>query len=523
MQESFGARMRQWREQLDIPLATVAERTKIKLALLEALERDDLARWPTGIFRRSFVRSYASAIGLDPDVCVRDFLTCHPERVEPSARDLASPEEIEPPPTFLRQALGAVIGSLFHRQRAQEPRRDSEYQHASTEPAVPEYAPVKVLAGSAAGRKTSTGSPEPGSPAGEKPVASAAATSVGAAPRRPIKVDVPGGRPGGNRSNELGLATPAPDNAGGANGASGRVVALTAAAATTLPPVVQSDVSPPTTAASIDSAAGGSASDVAPPEGLAAEAAAKDAASSDTPHERRASDGAASHDVTSDAVNSDAVMSDNAVSTSAASTSAVPTGAAPEDALSAAIGADDAASDGLRLRIHHDPESVVPAASTPPGPDLLAAAQLCTALGQVSALGETAALLEDAVRILDAKGVIVWVVDPDTGELFPILAHGYSYRLLAQLPNVGRDDENATAAAFRSREMSIVNGGASAIGAIAVPLIAPGGCAGVLALELRNELVQIDTVRAVVTIFAAQLARVVDLAYPALMVDRKLA
>src|SRR6266705_964860 len=82
MSESFGARMRRRREEQQISLATIAEQTKIKLSLLEALERDDVSHWPAGIFRRAFVRAYAQAIGLNPDVVVREFLVVYPEPVE---------------------------------------------------------------------------------------------------------------------------------------------------------------------------------------------------------------------------------------------------------------------------------------------------------------------------------------------------------------------------------------------------------------------------------------------------------
>jgi Helix-turn-helix domain/GAF domain len=508
MQESFGARMRQWREQLDIPLATVAEQTKIKAALLEALERDDLARWPTGIFRRSFVRSYASAIGLDPDICVRDFLACHPEPVEPAARDLASPEEIEAPPGFLRQTLGAALGSLFHRRRAHDQRHDPDRRpYASDEPAPPEYVPVKVHGNPAAGRKKTaieSDAPETQAAAAAVPASTA---SVEGASGRPIRIDVPTFHLEANRSKEQGLDTPAPGSSSPANATPGRVLSLGAAPPGTLSPVLQPEASAANAVNSRTSAPDLSVSSDAAPKSTAAVAAGTDAAADRMPSERTAPDSAMSEGVISGAV-----RADHAGSTSTVSDDHVPTSATP----------DDAAQDGLRLRIDH--ETVVPAAgTTPPGPDLLAAAQLCTALGQVSELGDTAALLEDVVRILDAKGVIVWVFDPDSGELTPILAHGYSYRQLAQLPNVGREDDNATAAAFRSIETSTVSGSASASGALVVPLIAPCGCAGVLALELRNELVQSDTIRAVATIFAAQLARVIDLAYPALMADRKLA
>jgi len=62
---TFGPRLRQERERRQISLASIASNTKISVSLLEALERDDVRRWPSGIFRRAFVRSYATAIGMD--------------------------------------------------------------------------------------------------------------------------------------------------------------------------------------------------------------------------------------------------------------------------------------------------------------------------------------------------------------------------------------------------------------------------------------------------------------------------
>ena len=77
MPESFGARLRQRRERQHIALSTIAEQTKIKVSLLEALEQDDVAL-AAGIFRRAFIRAYAHAIGLEPDVVVREFLELYP-------------------------------------------------------------------------------------------------------------------------------------------------------------------------------------------------------------------------------------------------------------------------------------------------------------------------------------------------------------------------------------------------------------------------------------------------------------
>jgi transcriptional regulator with XRE-family HTH domain len=60
MNESFGARLRHERERRKIDLKSIAQDTKISLALLEGLERDDVKRWPSGIFRKA-IKSYALA------------------------------------------------------------------------------------------------------------------------------------------------------------------------------------------------------------------------------------------------------------------------------------------------------------------------------------------------------------------------------------------------------------------------------------------------------------------------------
>ena len=80
--DSFGSRLRYERERRQIALTSIAESTKIGLALLEGLERDDVARWPSGIFRKSFIRSYAEAIGLDADAIVREFVERYPDPLE---------------------------------------------------------------------------------------------------------------------------------------------------------------------------------------------------------------------------------------------------------------------------------------------------------------------------------------------------------------------------------------------------------------------------------------------------------
>jgi len=293
MPESFGARLRQRREQQQITLTSIAEQTKINVSLLEALERDDVSHWPAGIFRRAFIRAYAQIIGLDPGVVVGEFLELHPDPIESVAPVSAVLTDVDGasvslgPPTRLRCLVDSAIGFLS-RLRPGIVQRPSPVPERST-----------------------------------------------AADRSPVT------------------------------------------------------------------------------------------------------------------------------------------------------------------------------APARPEPDLSAAAQLCTELGRVDDTREAAPLLEGACRILDAVGLIVWVWDPQSSELRPALAHGYSDKVLAQLPRVRRDMDNATAAAFRSAHTSIVNGSELVSGAVVVPLMTPVGCVGVLAVELQHGGEQRESMRALATIFAAHLAMLI--------------
>jgi hypothetical protein len=77
--DSLGARLRAQRLRRKVSIASIADSTKILGALLEALEHDDVSRWPSGLYRRAFIRAYASAIGLDPEPVVREFLERFPD------------------------------------------------------------------------------------------------------------------------------------------------------------------------------------------------------------------------------------------------------------------------------------------------------------------------------------------------------------------------------------------------------------------------------------------------------------
>jgi transcriptional regulator with XRE-family HTH domain len=137
MNSTFGARLRSQRERQQISLTTIAERTKIKLSLLEALERDDLAHWPHGIFGRSYIRSYAQAIGLDPDATLREFAEWH--AVEPAQAPLAELREkttdrstTRRPPTRLQFLIDSAIDAFHTRRSDLNPKYESSEAKPTT-------------------------------------------------------------------------------------------------------------------------------------------------------------------------------------------------------------------------------------------------------------------------------------------------------------------------------------------------------------------------------------------------------
>lgn len=295
MTERLGARLRHQRERQQITLRTIAEQTKIKISLLEGLERDDVSRWPSGIFRRTYFRDYVQAIGLPVDEMMREFLQTHPdpEDVLSSLSGVLAPGDRgaagERAPGRLRLALGSVLGALS------------------------------------------------------------------------------GGRSGETRApaeNETNHLTPNPQ--------------------------------PPT--------------------------------------------------------------------------------------------------------------------DFPTPPDLRRVAELCTGLARTDRLTNRAPLLSDIADALGARGVIVWVREADGAKLKPALACGYRDDLLAQLTPVGLDEANATAVACRSAQLCAVNGRKQSNCALAVPLMTPAGCGGVLALEFACNNAPTESHRALATIVAAQVARLIDLA-----------
>jgi cytoskeletal protein RodZ len=110
----FGARMKKLREQRGVPLRDIAERTKISVSVLEALERNDISRLPGGIFSRGFVRAYAEQIGADPEAAVKEFIARFPDDRITNGSPYVAAEEIDTdPPSQVGRGIVLTLAVLL--------------------------------------------------------------------------------------------------------------------------------------------------------------------------------------------------------------------------------------------------------------------------------------------------------------------------------------------------------------------------------------------------------------------------
>lgn len=92
-QEAFVARLRRHRQRNDLSLDEIAADTRVKRELLEALENNDLSKWPRGLYARAWIRAYASAVGLDPIDTVDEFCRLFPHgdrRAQATMQEIAA-------------------------------------------------------------------------------------------------------------------------------------------------------------------------------------------------------------------------------------------------------------------------------------------------------------------------------------------------------------------------------------------------------------------------------------------------
>ncbi len=145
----LGERLRQAREAKGVSLAEIAAQTKIGVRMLQALETEQFDQLPGGVFNRSFLRQYASFLGLEQENFVQDYLRrLEPRREVPA--EASAPKNLPGsvagsralPWTLGGAALALLVASILFFPS----RRDRSSNETPELAATPEIAPSREAA-----------------------------------------------------------------------------------------------------------------------------------------------------------------------------------------------------------------------------------------------------------------------------------------------------------------------------------------------------------------------------------------
>jgi transcriptional regulator with XRE-family HTH domain len=104
---NFGERLKRERELREVSMDELTKATRISTRFVEALENEDWAKLPGGIFGHGFVRTIARYLGLNEEALLGEYDMA---RAEHSAAAPPKPEErIPPPPKWLPVAAILVV------------------------------------------------------------------------------------------------------------------------------------------------------------------------------------------------------------------------------------------------------------------------------------------------------------------------------------------------------------------------------------------------------------------------------
>jgi len=107
---NFGERLQREREMRSITLQEISNSTKISSRMLKALEDEDFAKLPGGIFNKGFVRAYCRFLGIDEEQAVADYLAALAEN------EKKTPESAKPTGQISDNLQPSLFGPQFDRQ-----------------------------------------------------------------------------------------------------------------------------------------------------------------------------------------------------------------------------------------------------------------------------------------------------------------------------------------------------------------------------------------------------------------------
>lgn len=109
---TLGDTLRMAREHLKMSQSDVAEATRMKVHIVDAIERNDFSRIAVPLYGKGFIKLYAECVGLDPEPLVRDYLMHYARSVRPSLQS-----DFQPTPLPEHEPLPAMPSAELARKR----------------------------------------------------------------------------------------------------------------------------------------------------------------------------------------------------------------------------------------------------------------------------------------------------------------------------------------------------------------------------------------------------------------------
>lgn len=110
---TFGENLRREREMRGVTLEEISASTKISVRFLKALENEDLAQIPGGIFTRSFVRAYAKYLGLDEDHVMAEYHLLVPPGTDTDISPIAKSGPMHPREGSRGPVLAVLVAAVL--------------------------------------------------------------------------------------------------------------------------------------------------------------------------------------------------------------------------------------------------------------------------------------------------------------------------------------------------------------------------------------------------------------------------
>jgi cytoskeleton protein RodZ len=156
---SFGENLQREREMRGVTLEEISEATKISMRFLQAVESENFAKLPGGIFTRSFIRTYARYLGLDEESVLAEYQLLTGGKSEVDLHRLAaarpqSTRESSRTPLLALLAAAILLGGGYALFRYS--RRLAEITVTRSNPGAASAAPAQTVPASSSSGGTTT-------------------------------------------------------------------------------------------------------------------------------------------------------------------------------------------------------------------------------------------------------------------------------------------------------------------------------------------------------------------------------